>query len=334
MDQKNDFHKLDSYVVTSQRSGTPVLRLGFQMQLYLRGGETREARHRAVDVLAGFAEAASGNITHWQKHMASRLTKIAGPDAFAALHAEVDRIDPEAEIHGPHVTDAQQPPRWQGAALMQPGRAAPVDLSMLHLAMPATIVRADPDDLIARLLDWCAQARPLHGTAGLAPIYEIGMQQSHPVETWPLLSRFSGLDYMNAFPLAARGVNQVQGVNWLTILGQPILDEIGGTEALAARLAQAWRALEPMARPDAPLPPEYALHPFAGGVLVRAGEWPQLGDRNIGGVPLTYRVVAQALRPWLFTAYPNKPTQLIKVPRPLDAHAETLAWITRFDQEG
>lgn len=334
MDQKNDFQNLDSYVIASERSGRPVLRIGFQMQLYLRGGETREARHRAVDVLAGFAEAASGNITHWQKHMASRLTRIAGTDLAAALHAEVDRLDPATELHGPHVTDGQQPPRWQGAALMQPGQAAPVDLSVLHLAMPATIVRADPDDLIARLLVWCAQARPLHGSAGLAPIYEIGMQQSHPAETWPLLSRFSGLDYMNAFPLAARGVDQIQGVNWLTILGQPLLDAIGGAEALAGRLAAAWRDLDPAARPEAPLPADYALHPFEGGVLIRAGQWPQLGDRNIGGVPLTYRVVARALRPWLFTAYENRPTRLIKVPRPLDAFAETLAWVTRFDTEG
>lgn len=332
MDQENDFDKLDGYVIASQRSGTPVLRIGFQMQLYRRGGETRAARHRAVDVLAGFAGVAAGNITHWQKHLARRLTKIAGTDLAVALHAEVDNIDPGIDMHGPHITDARQPPCWQGAALMQPARAAPIDLSMLHLAMPATIARADPDDLIARLLVWCARAQPLHGTAGLAPIYEIGMQQNYPVETWPLLSRFSGLDYMNVFPLAARGVNRIQGVNWLTILGQPILEEIGGAEMLAQRLTQAWRELEPLARPDASLPPDYALHPFEGGVLVRAGAWPQLGDRNSDGAPLTYRVVARALRPWLFTAYPNKPTQLIKVPRPLDAHAETLAWITRFDE--
>ena len=105
-------------------------------------------------------------------------------------------------------------------------------------------------------------------------------------------------------------------------------------KGLAGRLAAAWRDLDPAARPEAPLPADYALHPFEGGVLIRAGQWPQLGDRNIGGVPLTYRVVARALRPWLFTAYENRPTRLIKVPRPLDAFAETLAWVTRFDTEG
>ena len=42
----------------------------------------------------------------------------------------------------------------------------------------------------------------------------------------------------------------------------------------------------------------------------------------------------KVLRPWLFTDYQNKPTQLLKVPKPLDAFDETLRWVTRFDEKG
>lgn len=325
MDEKNDFQDLDKIVIGSRRSGQPVLRIGFQMQVYLRGGHLNARRHAVVDALSRFAAAAGPNITHVQKHMASRLSRMPAEGPEALLHAEVDAIDPETELYGPHLTDGQTPPRWQAAALLQPERALPCDLSVAHLAMPATLAREDPDDLIARLAAWCAVVQPLHGTAGLAPIYEIGMQQRHPDETWPLLSRFTGLDYMNAFTLAARGTDQIQGVNWLTCLGGPILNELGGPEGLTDRLRQAQDGL---AREDADLP---GLHPYAGGVLIRAGTWPQLGDRNAGGPPRSYMIVAAALRDLLFTAYPNKPTQLIRVPRPLDAHAETLRWITRFD---
>ncbi len=329
VDEKNDFQNLDKFVVASRRNGQPLLRIGFQMQLYLRDGHDRATRRRAVDVLAGFAQAASRNVTHYQKHMASRMSPVAGKDLAALLYAEVERVDPETEIYGPHVSDAQVPPRWQGAALLQSKRALPVDLSVLHLAMPAMLAKEDPDDLIARLTHWCQQARPLHGTAGLAPVYEIGMQQSYPEETWPLLSRFTGLDYMNAFPLAARGLNQIQGINWLTILGTPMLDEIGGADRLAGLLATISEELHATGPEEAPI-----LHPYEGGVVIRAGRYPQLGDRNISGVPTSYRVVSKALRPWLFTDYLNKPTQLIKVPRPLDAFEETIGWVTRFDREG
>lgn len=328
MDEKNDFQNLDKFVVASRRNGQPLLRIGFQMQLYLRDGDDRATRHRAVDVLTGFAQAASRNVTHYQKHMASRMSPLAGKDLPALLHAEVDRVDPDLETYGPHVSDAQVPPRWQGAALLQAKRALPVDLSVLHLAMPAMLAKHDPDDLIERLTHWCHQAQPLHGTAGLAPVYEIGMQQSHPDETWPLLSRFAGLDYMNAFPLAARGVNRIHSINWLTILGRPMLDEIGGAEQLAGLLASAAQELD-ATDPEAPV-----LHAYDGGVVIRAGQYPQLGDRNISGIPNSYRIVNRALRPWLFTDYLNKPTRLIKVPRPLDAFAETIGWVTRFDGEG
>ena len=80
MDEKNDFQNLDKFVVASRRNNQPVLRIGFQMQLYLRGGDDPAIRHRAVDVLTGFAQAASRNVTHYQKHMASRLSPIAGKD--------------------------------------------------------------------------------------------------------------------------------------------------------------------------------------------------------------------------------------------------------------
>ena len=328
MDEKNDFQNLDKFVVASRRNNQPVLRIGFQMQLYLRGGDDPAIRHRAVDVLTGFAQAASRNVTHYQKHMASRMSPIAGKDLPVLLHAEVDRLDPAVDIYGPHVSDAQMPPRWQGAALLQPRQALPVDLSMLHLATPAMLAKEDPDDLIVRLTEWCGQIQPLHGTAGLSPIYEIGMQLNYPDETWPLLSRFSGLDYMNPFALAARGVNQIRSINWLTMLGVPMLDEIGGADRLAELLAAA--AQDRAATEDeAP-----RLYPYEGGVVIRAGTYPQLGDRNIGGVPNSYRIVNAALRPWLFTDYANKPTRLIKVPRPLDAFDETLGWVTRFDQGG
>ncbi|MDO5638635.1 MAG: hypothetical protein Q4G28_02075 [Neisseria sp.] len=151
MDDNNDFQKLDDFVVASRRNGQPLLRIGFQIQLYLRGGQNRTVRYRVADVLAGFAGAASRSVTHYQKHMARRMSPIAEADLAALLYAEADRLDPQTDAWAPHVNDGQMPPRWQGAALLQPGQAMPVNLSMLHLATPATLVKQDADDLIARI---------------------------------------------------------------------------------------------------------------------------------------------------------------------------------------
>lgn len=60
---------------------------------------------------------------------------------------------------------------------------------------------------------------------------------------------------------------------------------------------------------------------------------PQLGDVNTIGQPWSYRVVNETLRPWRFSAYRNSPVCLLNVPRTLDPYAETIRWITCFDQE-
>lgn len=153
------------------------------------------------------------------------------------------------------------------------------------------------------------------------------MQQSYPDETWPLPSRFTGLDYLTNFPLAARSVNRIQGVNWLTILGKPLLDEIGGEIGLTKRLSRFG------GNPAAPTEDSPVLYPYDGGVVIRDGRWPQLGDRN-SGIPESYRIVWRALRDLVFTDYKNKPTRLIRVPHPLDAFEETLGWVMRLDGKG
>src|SRR5690606_34785732 len=96
------------------------------------------------------------------------------------------------------------------------------------------------------------------------------------------------------------------------------------------RLKAAWTALasvdaDPAQRPE--------TLDFDGGVIVRAGPLPGMGDVNAGGPPLGYRVVSHALRPWRFMAYENRPMRLLKVPKPLEALTETLRWVCRFDND-
>ncbi len=332
MDETNDYQNLDRMVVGARQTGKPLVRLGFTLQLYLRDGHLRETRARVAAMLADFTRTARGNITHWQKDGASRLSPLAGRDVAALLAEEVARNDPKVDLWAPHVTDAQDPPRFQGMALMQYDNPRGRRVSRLELGIPATIVRNDPDALIRHILDWCAQLGPLHGSAGLGPIAGAGMVNRYPDEVWPLLARFSGLDFPAPY-LVGDGAH-IRGVNWLTVLGDPILAAIGGAEALAGRINAAWGRLDPASRGATGLPPGFEVRPFAGGALVRAGEHPQLGDVNIGGVPLTYRIVNAALRDLRFMDYPNRSNLLIRVPGPLDAHEETMRWLTRFDGEG
>lgn len=315
----------DEVVAVHRHSATTVARVQFQAQLFLLHGDDPAIRHRVVDLLAGYADA-NPEITRFQRHMSNRLSPIPGKDVATALHAEADRVDPTIDLYGPHVTDEEKLPRWHGAALMNAGNARDMDLSLLHLGMPAELPALNPDDVVDRVIDWCRQAEPLHGMAGYALVGELGMHRSYAAEIWPLLSRFSGLDHLGSYTMAARGVKKIQGVNWLTVLGAPMVDEIGGTERLRGLLDDAAEAFGVTGQNERP-----SLLPYDGGVVIRAGRLPQLGDRESDGVPVAYRVVYRALRPWVFVDYLNKPTRLLKVPADVDAFGATLSWVTRFD---
>lgn len=65
------------------------------------------------------------------------------------------------------------------------------------------------------------------------------MSAQPPAETWPLLARFSGLDYLSPFVLNASRVNEIRGVNWLTILGDPMRAQMGELDGLRRILSRA-----------------------------------------------------------------------------------------------
>ncbi|MDP9573321.1 UNVERIFIED_ORG: hypothetical protein J2W66_003823 [Agrobacterium larrymoorei] len=67
---------------------------------------------------------------------------------------------------------------------------------------------------------------------------------------------------------------------------------------------------------------------FKSGVIVQAGEEPQLGDNNRGILLDDYRRVSGALKMVLFEDYK---LGLIALPEAYDDMEETLSWIRRFD---
>lgn len=102
----------------------------------------------------------------------------------------------------------------------------------------------DPDRHVAAVVEWASIVRPDYGTAGFALISEPGMELQWPDESWPVLSRFSGLDHLGAFNLN-RKPGCIQAVNWLTVLGEAALAAIGGRQRLAERLSRAWSEIAP-----------------------------------------------------------------------------------------
>jgi len=170
------------------------------------------------------------------------------------------------------------------------------------------------DALCEGVLSWCQKVRPVHGQAGFTVITD-GLS----AEPWayPTLRRHPGLNIIQ--PVQYRGstegvFNRIKCVNWLTVLGEEVLNELGG-------LSAAKEALEP----------DCTLYPYPGGVVIQAGSAPQLGDTMAGDVPECYKMVARFTKPVRFDGYTYRNGGLFRVFEPLKGVEETLKWISRFD---
>jgi len=119
---------------------------------------------------------------------------------------------------------------------------------------------------------------------------------------------------MLPYYIANRQEQALAPVNWLTILDDSLVAELGGLEALTSALGEG-----------------ITIHQWDGGILIQAGDMPEIGDVNQGLWPRAYCQVNDATKALRFEDYPSSSVALIKVPKPLDAYEETLKWVRRFD---
>jgi hypothetical protein len=165
------------------------------------------------------------------------------------------------------------------------------------------------------VLAWAKRLRPAHGLAGLTVVMSDTTTDGPYIH--PTLKKYIGLDVRVAldFSMEAKSVhNRIKCVNWLTVLGDAILEELGGLGVLKS-------ALEP----------ECTLHPYPGGVMIQAGEAPRLGDVEVPGsseLLIPYRKVAAITKPVRFMDYRS---YLFRVEKPLVGKEEAKKWVSRFD---
>jgi hypothetical protein len=100
----------------------------------------------------------------------------------------------------------------------------------------------------------------------------------------PIAFRHPGYDLPENLSAASfMGVTQCRGARWISLLGPKLVVALGGTESLRAKLD-----------------PRVAMVPVGDGLLLRAGERPELGDVNRGDAAPLLRSVAAALEPVTF----------------------------------
>jgi hypothetical protein len=179
---------------------------------------------------------------------------------------------------------------YRGRPLGDPSvRSFPGTVCALEFWLPTEFLEQQGPDRVrslalemARLLPFCS------GHAGLAFNGELdilGVTGEVRRYGW----RYPGLDVVDIGHLASHLGTRVRGPHWMTFLGPPVLEELGGAEGLRAKLHS----------------PGTAVHALdAERTVVTLGEWPEAGDTEAGLLLPAYRELARVLEPWTYFQEP------------------------------
>lgn len=317
MDQKTDYAHLQGKGI-GQRDTNRAILLFTGTGFFNHNGVQEPDFPRIMEAAQDFIDTFPGLAMRFMDHDRGVIQKIKGtnwcdrsgllsgddttPDKFAfAVFSEGKR--PVVRLRG------FLPIGERGGRRNSPG--------VIELGVPLDWIAEDPDRCVAKVAQWCALLRPEQGTVGIETVASFHTsQRNYGVEYWPWLARYSGLDAQTRLKYDRRDPHQaLRTVNWLTVLDDVWVGKLGGVETIAAALH-----------------PEGSVHPYDGGVVIRACTHPQLGDLKTSGVPEAYVMVDRLIRPFRFNGYAaSPPMHRLKVPEALDPAEATEAWVRRFE---
>lgn len=182
-------------------------------------------------------------------------------------------------------------------------------LSFFRAAFPVGMFASDFAGFTALVETFARRVPFFFGYAGLSfsEALEIKRKQSNEQLLLPAAMRFSGVEVESSICTRLCCRDSIKGVNWLTLIDSSLVERLGGRAALRAQLDSA-----------------IALRDLPAGLMIQAGQEPELGDVNAGERLPLYRQVHRAMRPvrvvdhWLFGGR-------------FFLQQETRRWMSRFD---
>lgn len=190
------------------------------------------------------------------------------------------------------------------------------NVSYFSFYLPVEVLKEDGRrDFENLLLECCRLLRPLHAVAGL------GMQVCYENE------EFQDLEYEVAQDFNCIDIGSIstlkylrtgfRSINWYTMLSTPWVDgKLGGIAVLKQQMNDA----------------RIVLLPYDTGLMVRAGEWPELGWSRRNPYPELYVKVNDVLKPARAPEVPSFHYGSISGEIRFDKESSN-AWLRRFDHE-
>jgi hypothetical protein len=309
--QQFNFEEIDKQLGVRDEDGRVVVQISLLCTLYFDNAGSPEVREAVADCFEVYITVC-GTHLRWVKYPDNLRLYPFGDPKVPVLRDWLRRLPEgagwELLCHGGR--DPDEASGFKARALGSPDVEG--DLSYFQASLPVNWYAKNPGSFSDLVLKFCELLGPVSGYGGIGIVQSPNriLEAEFEPQVYTLAERFPGLevDYPNNHILYLR--NGIKGVNWLTFLGAEWLTKLGGLDALKAQAGEG-----------------FTYYEAGGGVLIRAGERPQMGDRTRGSMPFSYAKLSSVL----------KPVRVLQLgsfhhfgPNRFDDES-TARWVARFD---
>lgn len=294
--------------------GVEYLKPCFSVSVYWRGGLLEHAegiRHfyeRSLELLRP-------RLLHYQTDTMKRPKKLKA-EAFEFVPFWLSENNPNPKAMRMLFLESSAKPDGASEHAFMLFAMPVLKAGGVRLVLPVDFVRSELGRLPWLIEEMVSGLRFCSGSAGYGLKFNETSQLSFLAkrDLYPLIKRYHGLDldYSSSMLRALEHKPGLGCVNWLTLLGKELIQELGGQASLRARL-----------------PGEVQLRPLPHGVMLQAGAQPELGDVNRRQTLPLYHAVGSTLAPVRF----KQMMPFIRSPPGYTVSSEeTMAWLERFDK--
>lgn len=280
--------------------------------IYYYGGHVPERQNAVVGFVNTF-QTLCGSSLRWAKHPSTFRFSSIESQKVPPLSDWLAQLQPNAgweyELRGGDSPDDATSVSIE--AVGRPYRGFS-DLSYIKFSLPMTWFVSHKGSFQELLLSACSAAHPEHGYGGLGlnESPKLAIKVRYEPTVYSIALRFPGLEVDEPTSHLNFLQNGIKGGNWLTVLSDPYVQELGGLSQLENNLGN-----------------KFLIRSYQGGIIIQTGARPQMGDTEKGQIPGDYVRLAAVLKP--IRVKEHGPFHHIGPDR-FDREASE-AWLARFD---
>ena len=310
-----DEQDLSKLICVKDKEGQIKITVGLLVTVFFRDQLTRAVREDVSGLAQDYIELVGGNL-RWTRHpktlkmhpLDSRNVKL--PRDWLPDHPDGESW--EFEVHGGETGKA-------ASAFQVSAFGSPINsdggCGYLSMSFPLTWFADRAETFPEFVLRVCKRLRPLSGYGGISVVESPNAYEANEFQpiVCSIAERFPGIEVEDRPGHTNHVLEGIKGVNWLTVLGERWVRELGGIDYLRIRLGES-----------------FGFYIYDGGVVIQAGPKAQIGDKEKGRWPQQYVTLARVLKK--VQVKDHYPMHFGGPGRRLD-HEATKAWLFRFDNK-